>query len=652
MEYLYGGKILRVDLTTGKINLESSAPYAAEMLGGKGIGAALIYEGVGPEIGALDPENMLCICPGLLSGAAVTGSRAEIVTKSPETGNMSSSSFGGHFAPEVKYAGYDAIVIQGRSEKPVTLFIHNDRVEIRDAGNIWGKDTYETPTILKKELGDQNIKVLCIGQAGENGVIFSCIRHGPGNAAGRGGMGAVMGSKNLKAIAVRGTKGVRLADPVRFAELNRQIWDELSHQVPSNVMMAQYGYALGFDLMTKMDEFGIANFQRYIDPPRSGDESAVDFAAKYLVNRNGCFYCPVRCMEMCSIPGIGNGSMKCEGYVAPLYMTDIRDYHLVWEVSILCQRYGIDVTSFSGIMSWCMELYQRGIIDDNDTDGIPLLWGNRDSLLKMLHKIVNREGFGAILAKGLKEAIKIIGKGSEEYALAVKGLTVIPDGHARWKGFQLGQAVSMRYDYTKTSISDYMWAVSEEFFEGDTKKQLLGRLEDVAEAISGYRTAAHPEAYEGKGRIAGWYEDAISILDMVGQCKLTGLWVNCQYSPINPKMQAALLSAGLGKEVTEKMLFDYARKVRNYYRAYEMREGDVSRDQDTLPKRLFGPVTGGRSKGEAIDRDKFEEMKSEYYEYQGWDVETGLPTRESLDACGLKKVADDLQQRGKLSGRT
>ncbi len=465
MGTLYGGTILRIDLTKGTVKREPTAPYAREMLGGRGISAAIVYDAVGPDVGALDPGNVISISAGPLCGVAVTGGRTDIVAKSPETKNLGSSNFGGRFSPELKYAGYDNIIIQGKSEKPVYIAVNNDHVEIRDATDIWGKDTYETSIMIRKDLGDPDVEILSIGPAAEKLIPFSCLRHGVGNAGGRGGMGTVLGSKNLKAIAVRGTNGIKPADLDKFTALNMEIWEKLK-KMPIAQEYSQYGTTRILDSCGPIGSVSsFANFQHYYEPPRTGDETSFGILKKYIVNRAGCFYCPIRCMEMCTIPGIGSGVISCENYVAPLLM-DIRDYHLVWEVALLCQKYGLDVVSFSNIMGWCMELFERGIITEKDTDGIPLIWGKRESIIPILHKVAKREGFGDLLAMGLKEAAKAIGRGSEDYAVMIKGSPIAPDGSARLRGFQLGIAVSSRQDFTRSTTADYMWEFVNYFFQG------------------------------------------------------------------------------------------------------------------------------------------------------------------------------------------
>ena len=655
MTYMYGGTILRVDLSDGRITRESTAAYSGAFLGGRGINARLLYDGVHPDVGPLDPANLLIFGVGPLCGTPVPASRTEVTTKSPETGFIGSSNFGGYFGPELKFAGYDSIAISGRADKPVYVMIENDRVEIRDASHVWGKDTYDTQGIIRSEV-DPEARIACIGQAGENLVHFATVQHELGHAAGRTGMGAVMGSKNLKAIVVRGTKEITLANPERYLSIAGELQQKLRNH-PCVQEKQKYGVSRAQNAMGA--EWDPIAGQSCRTNPITGRKELVrpsDSVLKYKPERAGCFGCPTQCMDLYPVEAKGGGVISCVLYEVKHYVGST-DADLTLESSLLAQRYGVDVVSSMRIVGWLMQLYEKGVITARDTDGIPMEWGSREAIMGMFKKIVHREGFGNVLADGILPAAERIGRGAKDHAHNMKGLPMYqaatPESLISEKGSALAMVMSSRGDTMRSmegrsGLADTFNALS--FLRGpEVAAEYTEEQRQKLEEIAGTEKVFLHNEYEGKPELVAYYEDTIVINDCLSACKLSGSFLAY---PFDEEYQAALFSAGTGVETSVDRLFEFAKRVRNLERAYCVREG-MTRETDSLPKKLMDrPVESGPFKGEVLESAKFEKMKDEYYTLRGWDIDTGTPTRETLEQYGLGDVAEDLERRGKLPKKT
>jgi aldehyde:ferredoxin oxidoreductase len=616
LSYLYAGKILRVDLGSGSITKTPTSEYSESFLGGRGINIKLLLENISPGVDPLGPDNVLIFGVGPLAGAFISAGRTEVTAKSPETGLLGSSNFGGFFASALKYAGYDHIIITGKANQPVCVWIEDDHVEIRDASDLWGLDTYTVPGLIREQVDNPEAKILCIGIAGENLVRFATIQHEHGHGAGRTGMGAVMGSKNLKAIAVSGTQGIELADPLAFLALaaeaegilkNDAFWQQVAREGASR----------------SQDEYVFEVVKEKFPPQHAVYQ-------KFKSKRAGCFGCPIQCMEHYDeVEGIGTGVMSCEMYDAWVYGVRCYDEYTSLECGILCQKYGVDALSSAALIQWLMALYEKGIITEGDTDGIPMEWGNPGAIRAMLDQIVQRKGIGDILAEGMVAAAEEISRGSGAYANQVKGLPLlpmqIPEDDAASRSMSLAVAVGPRGGdslRTYTGEAEYRAALSPETLE--RHKDVLRKEAKITNVDS----ALDQSAYGDKAGIVAYYEDAILISDMLSTCKWMNRW---SYGAFSPDLFARLISAGSGIEIEADDLFEYAKKVRTLERAFEAGEG-LRREHDTLPKKAFKLAN---EEGDLLDPEKFEVMKSEYYTLRGWDVETGLPTDDTLNELGI-----------------
>ncbi|MFC2022433.1 aldehyde ferredoxin oxidoreductase family protein, partial [Chloroflexota bacterium] len=641
MEYLRAGRILRVNLTDGKIREEPVEPYVDRFIGSKGINVKILFDGVEPGIRPFDPDNLLLFGVGPLVATPFPGaSRTDVMSKSPVTGALGDSSIGGYFGAELKFAGYDNLVVEGRADRPVYLYIRDNRVEIRDASAIWGHDTYETPTIVRKQLSDPSARVICIGPAGENLVLYASIMTPTGNAAGRTGLGAVMGSKNLKAIAVRGTRGIRIAEPREFLEECKKVRASIE-QSPRYNELHSYG-------LTSAHDKGMRAVYELMGKMWKGAEtiSEKDFLKRHLYRRDGCFACPVACFQCYNIAGVGSGCVKCSPYGDLTW--DIRNSNMLvfWETFIMCQRYGLDARSLANALAWLMELYENGIITAKDTDGIPMSYGNPEAILSMPKKISYREGIGDLLADGPVVAAKKIGKGAEDFLLVSKGLSTsthvpaVKSWALAWAMSPTGEGAQAQ-TYLDIRVANlYTQEADIASFEERAEK-----YRERAEKAVGIRQAADPRVVEGKAALVRHSEQQADMADITGMCT----WMTPVIAglPVDVEMIANAMSIGLGTPVTVETLTNAGIRMRQVERAFGIRSG-LSRGDDSVSKKFYQQLRpDGQIMAEiGVTEDELEEMKNDYYQLMGWDVETGVPTRETLMKLGLADVASVLQKRG------
>jgi aldehyde:ferredoxin oxidoreductase len=619
---------LIIDLNEGKCTTESIEPYVDDYVGGRGLGVRLIYDRYVPGTDGLDPSNPLIFNMGPLTGTALAGSgRVDVTALSPMSQLRAKSNFGAYWGPEVKFAGYDHIIIQGKSEKPCYIWIKDGKVEIRSAEHLWGKDTFETQKAIQQELGDPEIKVVCIGPAGEKLVRFACLITETGDAAGRTGMGAVMGSKNLKAIAVRGSGGVGVAKPEEFLELSIQINNEIREH-PAYQELSTYGVSRGVHMMYDLSFFPVGYFEDVCWEDILAKYPNTDYVQNHQTKNMGCYCCPNRCMNFLSVPDIGKGLTSCEPFSGFTGAVWNLDPDVFWEATLAVNKLGLDCTETSASIGLLMELYHDGIITANDTDGIPMERGSKEAILGTIQKIANREGYGELLAEGQMTTAKSFGPEAVEKVDQVKGLAPHAYEFRAYKGSGLMQAVGHRGDPLplRGSLLEVDWNHAPEWFQ------------QVARENFGSEEAAIPTSYKGKAFSAIISEHMERVADNLGVCKwLYGLFI---YQDMN--MATRIFNLVTGKDWDVNQLLEVSERIRNLERMFDVRQG-LRRKDDSLPKKFFEkPLSKGKFEGEVLDREKFEEMKDEYYELRGWDKETGVPTKEKLIELGLGDVADEV----------
>jgi len=593
----YIGKILRVNLTKQKASIhEISKEWMVKYIGGEGFAARILYTEVPKGTDPLSPNNKLIIMTGPLTGTlAPSSGRYLVAFKSPLTGIWGVGHIGGHWGPELKFAGFDGIIIEGRAEKPVYLWIHDGDVEFRDAGHIWGKLVPETENIIREET-DPEAKVLSIGPAGEKLVKISTIISECSRAGGRGGAGAVMGSKNLKAIAVRGTGGIDVAYPDKFYDIVKEMHEKIRQNPVTGQALPKYGTAVLVNIINQHGIFPTRNFQTGVFP--GADKiSGETLAEKYLVMRRACAFCPIGCGRFTVIPS-GPYTVITEG---PEYETiwalgascGVDNLEAIAKANYLCNIYGLETISTGATIATAMEAFERGYITTKETDGTELRFGNADAMIAMVERIAKREGIGDLLAEGSKVFAEKVGH--PEISMNVKGLELPAYDPRGVKGHGLAYATSNRGG---CHLRAYM--ISPEIL-GIPKK--LDRFKENEEKIE----------------MVKYLQDLFAAINSLVLCIFTVF-------ALEPKDYASMLSSATGIEFTDKEFIRVGERIYNLQRLFLVREGITSKD-DRLPARLEKePMPEGPAKGHIVP---IERMLPKYYRIRGWD-EDGKPTKEKL----------------------
>ena len=625
----YAGRILDVDLTDGTIRKrELPESLVKDYIGGRGVNARLLWDQLGSGIDPLSRSNILIFGTGALTcTTAPSSGRTTVTCKSPATGLYLKSSVGGHVGAELKFAGYDFLIIRGASAKPTTLVIRDGDVELQDASHLWGQGVRETNNAIKKDLGDLDVKVACIGPAGENLVQFSSIMCSVYHAAARGGTGAVMGSKKLKAIAVRGTGEIKIANPERFAELSERL-----RKAFRDDMNGRKYFLFGTGTF---DSGPAYNFLR--EPPESADIISGPYLAKkhYIRRMVGCFGCSQSCHRYTEIDtgpykGIYTLGPEYETFSALGAGTGIIDPETLIKVNDVVSDLGLDTISTGVVLEWAMESYERGILTKEDTDGLELDFGNDEAVLKAIPMIARREGnIGKLLSSGLKKASAKLGKESYKWAMVnSKGLEQSKVDTRIVKSYALAFAVNPRGpDHLHTECMA-AWGGS-------------GAARALIEGITGKHW---PEAASEYPEIVQWHEQIYAASETLGFCAFT---CTAGHAILEREM-AELYSLATGYGVSAEQLMEVGERIVTLEKCFNIREG-ADRRLDDLPWRMMNePVSWGRLKGMVSSREWLDEMLDEYYTLHGWDVETGWPKRRTLEALGLEDVAEELDRPTKL----
>jgi len=639
MSRMYGwsGDILRINLSDRKNTVENTSEYIP-FTGGRGINVKIVYDQIGSELSPFDPQNLLCIGPGVLTGTPVPSSpRTEITAMSPR-GLLDSASIGGFVGAEIRYAGFDNIIIQGKSEKPIYVYIHDKEIEYKDASQMWGKDAWETQQMIRHELQDQKVQALSIGPAGENLVSFACILTGKfQSAAGRCGLGAIMGSKNLKAVAVRGTGGIKIAQEQEFITecLNMQnvirnppFFDRMRNCGMDKDIYERY-IDIGGKLVTgnwEGSDWKKDGFRRLVDDYEEFWKMYSDHQKHRASHQPGCFGCPIYHETYFNIPGDDiNGTCKCVDWISmsgPVWTTDRKK---VIEAVHLCNKYGLDVVSTGNIIAFLMELYQRGIITQKDTDNIAMKRGDIDAIISAIHKIGNQEGFGKVFRQGVLSGAKTIGRSSEKYAMQIKNLELYPEDGRSYKSMALLASVGKTEQFF---MAEYEWAGAK------------NEMENLALEKYGRKDAAIPTVYSDKALSAWDSENIHCIGDMLGVCKFLIPWG----FTVSMEIPARLFCLATGLDITEDDLLTAAQKVILLERSFNTLKG-IRRKEERPPRRLFEKtVSDGLFKGEILHNEKFDTMLDEYYELRGCDKD-GVPKEETFDQLNLSNEGQLFRKR-------
>jgi aldehyde:ferredoxin oxidoreductase len=638
MPHGYNGKILHVNLTTGDLTVEEpEEKFYRKYMGGSAMGLYYLLKEMPAGADPLGPDNILALCLSVITGTPISGqSRLTSVAKSPLTGCIGDSQCGGFFPAEMKFAGFDAIIVKGKAEKPVYLWIHDGEAELRDASHLWGRITGEVEAILKEELDDNKIEVLQVGPAGEEGVRFAALINMSNRANGRTGMGAVMGSKNLKAVVARGTNKPSIADKEALNELAR--WGVANFPNSDIAGLGKYGTAettgaqqgVG-GLPTYNFASGVFDGWEAIDGPTMYDTilRGVNEGKQDRYGRDTCYGCTVRCKRVVEIT---EGPYQVDPhYGGPEYETTstlgnycgISDLAAISKANELCNQYGMDTISCGATVAWAMECFEEELITVEDTGGIELRYGNAEALVKMVEMIAKREGIGDLLAEGSARAAAKIGRGAEEHLITSKN----QEAPAHMP--QVKRTLALIYAVNPFGADHQSHEHDPSYPAYPERMAQLGLFDPQPDLALN----------EEMVRYAMTTQHMYSAMDSINVCQFV-------YGPAwqlyGPDQLVKAAQAVTGWNVSLYELMQVGERRLNMMRAFNAREG-IGREADTLPKKFFTrPLKGGPSDGYVIDQDEWQKAVDTYYAMCGWDAETGNPTRVKLEALGIGWVADEL----------
>jgi aldehyde:ferredoxin oxidoreductase len=635
----WAGSILHADLSSKRIWQEPlSLEQAFKYLGGRGLNAKILWDFAGERgLEPFSPDNILIFGTGTLSGTfAPSSGRTTITTKSPLTGLYAKSSFGGQFGPQLKFAGYDQLLVHGRSHEPCYLSIMDQDIQIRDARHLWGLDVRETDKALKAESSRENLEACYIGPAGERLVRFASVMTSVYHAAARAGVGAVMGAKNLKAVAVSGTGSIGVARPTEFEELVLRVREELSNDEKAGHSLHTYGTAGGLLAANQDGSLPARNFS--VPSVQDGYPLSGQCLVErgYLTNRVGCFACTISCHRYTTVKdgryaGTSTGGPEFETMASLGAGPEVLDTETVLRANELCNIYGLDTISTGVVIQWAMECYEKGVLTKSDTEGLEATFGSSEALLALIAKIAYREGkLCNLLAEGVKRAAEEIGHDSWKWAICnSKGMEQSCVDTRAAKAYALSFAVNPRGpDHLHTEcLAEY----------GGSPAALA-----LIKKLTGDEKWATPYSTEYRAEIVRWHEDCYAVSDALGFCVFT----NTSSYAVNPGNMAAMFSAATGRAIDESTIMKAGRRIVTLERCYNAQLG-ADRRMDDLPWRLMNePSPRGIAKGMMNSKQELNKMLDEYYRLHNWDIRTGLPTKDVLAFLDLAEVAGKLERAG------
>ncbi len=596
------GKLLRINLTDKTIkkedlNLENARKY----IGARGLGTKIFMNEVDPKVEPFSPENKLIFMTGPLTGTlASSAGRYEVVAKAPLTGTIGASNSGGHFGPELKYAGYDGIIFEGKSEKPVYLYINDDDVELRDASNVWGKDVFETTDILVNET-EEDVRVACIGPGGEKLVLFATVMNDKNRAAGRSGLGAVMGSKNLKAVVVRGTKSVEVAKPKEFLDACKDARKKLKEHPVTGEGLALYGTQILVNILNQTGALPTRNWKDGGIFEHAEDTSGEALTEKYLVRNKGCFGCNIGCGRLTKIPdgkfkSFGEGPEYEAGWS---YGADcgVKNLAAICKANFICNELGIDPITMGSTIACAMEMYDKGILTREEL-GRDLPFGDEDAIVDFTRMTGLREGFGDKMALGSYRMAEMYGH--PELSMSVKKQEMPAYDGRGVQGMGLEYATSNRGG---CHVRGYL-----------TSPEVLG-----------IPAKLDPLVTTDKAAWLKTFQDLTAVVDSAGICLFTTFAIGL------PEISQMLRTA-LGWECTDEEILQMGERIWNLEKLFNIEAG-FTKEDDTLPERLLKePLPSGPAKGKVNELDV---MLKEYYEVRGWDQDS-IPTEEKLKELSIK----------------
>jgi aldehyde:ferredoxin oxidoreductase len=643
MPYGYNGKILHVHLSTGETWIdEHDVAWYRTYLGGRNIALYYLLKELPVDAGPLGPENILVFTPSVITGAPVPGtSRFTVAAKSPLTNAFGEAQAGGWWGPELKFAGFDALVIHGRSENPVYLWIHDAEVEIRDASKLWGQSTGAATQWIRTEHADKLIRVVSIGPAGENLVRFACVVDQARHTAGRCGLGAVMGSKNLKAIACRSRQRIKLAD----AEYIKSFAKSFSERVFKNADTSQ------------LHEFGTSNYFANANaggalPTRNWNRAVFEGAdncnhqairANFEVEHDRCFACTVRCKQVLKAekpypvdPFYGGPEFETMTSFSAICGCD--NVFAMCKAHELCNAYGLDTISTGATIAWAMECFEKGLLTAADAGGFTTQFGDHEGMLKLIEMIALRQGFGNLLAEGSSCAAKAVGKGTDALSMSVKG--------QEFAMHEPRSKMGLAYHFALSPTgADHIQAEHDGAFDPN-----LTGYTHKADAPSFFMEQTYPlgmlapvpslSAAEDKARMFFILQHHFSFMDVLDICVFTTAPVRITtFDEITKIVQAVT-----GWNISFWEIMKAGERGVTMARCFNLKHGLTTRD-DYLPERMYQPAKGGPQEGSFIPKEVFADGVRLYYEMNGWDRQTSVPTQGKLIELGLDWLREDMRKR-------
>ncbi len=620
----YTGKILRVNLSDKSISIEEpDDKFYRRYFGGTGLIGYYLLKELKPGIDPLGPDNKLIFSAGVITGVPCSGSgRSGVGSKSPLTGGWGDSQGGGFWPAELKRAGWDAIIIEGKAANPVYLWINDDKVEIRDASHLWGKATLEVEEQIQDELGDKRVRVAQIGPAGEKLVRFACILNDITHAYGRNGHGAVMGSKRLRAIAVRGSKAVPLAKPEKVREVAKWMADNYK-------VLAARLTAYGTDeVLAPLNEAGILPTRNFQEGQFKGymDIAGETMTETILVGRGNCYACPINCKREVKVGPPYNvdpayGGPEYETCAALGSFCGVNDLKAVAKGNQLCNAYGLDTIATGNTIAFAMECFERGLLSKKDTGGIELKFGNAEAMMTMVEMIARREGLGDMLAEGTMRAAERIGHGAAEYAMQIKGQE-IPMHEPRGKvGLGIGYA-------TSPTGADHCHNIH------DTEYEFEGRPLEIIKTMGIQEPLSPLDLSPAKV----YMSQCVSNWEHFQNCA-----VMCMFQPFDHSHLVELVNGATGWNTSVFELMRVGERALALARVFNAREGYSAKD-DIIPERFYEAFNSGPLKDKKIGKQTMHQAIQTYYKMAGWDPERAVPTAEKLQELDLGWVVKELDK--------
>lgn len=607
--YGYAGKIGFVDLTTKSVEIRFVKEYDyRKYIGGRALALKIFFEEMKGKVNPLSPENLIIFLTGPLTGVKVPGtSRYSVFSKSPLTGIWGEGNAGGFFGIRMKRSGFDGLVIKGKSDKPVYLYLNEGKINFYDAGELWGKNTNETQLFLKNKFGN-NASISCIGTSGEKLLKIACIVNDFHDAIGRTGMGAVAGSKNLKAIVVEGSQDILVHSPKDISNLYKEFWSKLKDD-PLVMFFHLLGTPGSPSVLNNSGLLPTKNFNTTF----FNKASNLDLTEEHKFKSKSCWGCPVACKK---IVKINNEWVKTAEYETQASFGSnllIDDFTSVIKASNICNDFGVDTISAGGIIGFTTECFENGLISKSELDGIEPSWGNPQSALKILYKIVKNEGIGSLLANGVRIAAKEIGRGASKYAMHTKGLEIPYHTARARKGLALNYATSIR-------------GACHTQCEPDSVFETKNSIPDL-----GIINALKSSSSKGKPQAVKATQDWAALRESMIMC-----WFTSSPQTIFPSDIVNLFKAALGWDVTIKELLEIGERANNLGRLWNLKESSTKK-KDMIPKRFYKKIPDGPAKGVKVTSVEFENMLQEYYQLRGWDS-SGVPKRKKLEELGIKNI--------------